>query len=507
MMHDLASKACMDLHRHDEGIPGGLDLACIDGVGGFGTAIDTLAAIKTLVFDEKKLSWNELLGALECNWEGKEAIRQMCLNAPKYGNGIEWVDQIGKDIYRVVLDYVRKNPRPNGLPTIVRIIPITFHVPAGKVTFATPTGRPAGEYLSEGISPAHGMDLKGPTVSMTSMARATAIAVEEKGPNLINMKFAPANLAGEAGTRRLMQILRTWCNLEAVARAVQRHQSRHAARRAEGPGEIPRSRGAHRRLLRVLRRADSGAAGRNPGAHGRGGLTGWLHRRRRSNRTDSGSLAMPEPIRRIAVSLGGGYVPGLAGVVRAVAQAAHRHGWEVVGLRDGFDGLLFPERYRDGGVLVLDPATTPGSDDEGSLLGTGTRNDPFRLQEPNEDGLIEEVDASDRVLQMLRDRGIDAFVAIVGGSAVTGSHAVAVMWKLSRKGLRCVCIPKSAENDLAATAHPYGYDSILSYAAESLRHIRIAARDQGRVALVEVPGNMPGGWHSMRGSPQAPTSC
>ena len=65
-------------------------------------------------------------------------------------------------------------------------------------------------------------------------------------------------------------------------------------------------------------------------------------------------------------------------------------------LRDGFDGLLFPERYRDGGVLVLDPATTPGSDDEGSLLGTGTRNDPFRLQEPNEDGLIEEVDASER---------------------------------------------------------------------------------------------------------------
>ena len=214
MMHDLASKACMDLHRHDEGIPGGLDLACIDGIGGFGTAIDTLAAIKTLIFDEKKLSWDELLGALECNWEGKEAIRQMCLNAPKYGNGIEWVDQIGKDIYRVVLDYVRKNPRPNGLPTIVRIIPITFHVPAGKITFATPTGRPAGEYLSEGISPAHGMDLKGPTVSMTSMARATAIAVEEKGPNLINMKFAPANLAGEAGTRRLMQIIRTWCNLK-----------------------------------------------------------------------------------------------------------------------------------------------------------------------------------------------------------------------------------------------------------------------------------------------------
>lgn len=214
MLHDLASKHCMDLQRHGEGIPGQLDLTCIDGIGGFGTAIDSLVAIKTLIFEEKKLTWDELLTALECNWEGKEAIRQLCLNAPKFGNGIEWVDHLGKEIYRISLDYVRNNPKPNGQPTIVRIIPITFHVPAGRVTFATPTGRPAGEYLSEGISPAHGMDVKGPTITMNSMTRATAIACKEKGPNLINMKFAPANIAGEAGSRRLMQIIRTWSNLK-----------------------------------------------------------------------------------------------------------------------------------------------------------------------------------------------------------------------------------------------------------------------------------------------------
>jgi len=214
MMHDLASKACMDLQRHDEVIPGALDLSCIDGIGGFATAIDSLVAIKTLIFDEKKLTWDELLDALECNWEGKEAVRQLCLNAPKFGNGIEWIEQLGKEIYRISLDYVRNNPKPNGQPTIVRIIPITFHVPAGRVTMATPTGRPAGEYLSEGISPTHGMDVKGPTVTMNSMTKATAITCKEKGPNLINMKFAPANIAGEAGTRRLMQIIRHWCSLK-----------------------------------------------------------------------------------------------------------------------------------------------------------------------------------------------------------------------------------------------------------------------------------------------------
>jgi formate C-acetyltransferase len=58
------------------------------------------------------------------------------------------------------------------------------------------------------------MDMKGPTVSMSSMARATALAYKEKGPNMINMKFSPANLAGEAGTRRLMQVIRTWCQLK-----------------------------------------------------------------------------------------------------------------------------------------------------------------------------------------------------------------------------------------------------------------------------------------------------
>ena len=214
MMHTLASDACMDLHRHDEPIPGGMDLSCIEAVGGFGTAIDALAAIKTLIFEQKRITWDQLLNALEKNWEGEEAIRQLCLNAPKYGNGIEWVDQIGRDIYTLMLDYAARYPKPNGTNTIVRIVPITFHVAAGSVTFATPTGRFAGEYLSEGVSPSHGMDVKGPTVSLGSMAKAVAVASKHRGPQLINMKFSPANLAGEEGARRLMQVIRTWCDLK-----------------------------------------------------------------------------------------------------------------------------------------------------------------------------------------------------------------------------------------------------------------------------------------------------
>ena len=213
MLHDLAMAECRDLHSHGDYIPGAIDHGCFEAIGK-ATAIDSLAAVKHLIFDTKKLTWDQLLTAIENNWEGHEAVRQMCLNAPKYGNGIEWVDAIGFEIERFVLEFLHKHPKPHDQAFLLRQIPITFHVPMGKVTWATPNGRKAGEYLSEGISASHGMDVKGPTVSLTSMARARNVSYREKGGDLINLKFSPANVAGEEGTRRLMQLIRTWCDLK-----------------------------------------------------------------------------------------------------------------------------------------------------------------------------------------------------------------------------------------------------------------------------------------------------
>lgn len=213
MLHDLAMEHCRDLHTHSDYMPGGLDHSCLDTVGK-GTAVDSLAAVKHLIFDTKKLTWDQLLEAIENNWKDKEAIRQMCLNAPKYGNGIDWVDKIGLDIDHFLLEFLHKYPKPHDQCFILRCIPITFHVPLGKVTWATPNGRPAHEYLSEGISASHGMDVKGPTVALTSMSHGRDTSYKEKGGELINMKFAPGNVAGEEGTRRLMQVIRTWSNLK-----------------------------------------------------------------------------------------------------------------------------------------------------------------------------------------------------------------------------------------------------------------------------------------------------
>jgi formate C-acetyltransferase len=213
MLHDLAMAECRDLHTHGEWFEGGIDHSTFEAIGK-GTAIDSLAAVKHLIFDTKKLTWDQLLTAIEANWEGQEAVRQMCLNAPKYGNGIAWVDAIGFDIERTLLEYLHARPKPHNQAWLLRQIPITFHIPFGKVTWATPNGRPASEYLSEGISASHGMDTKGPTVALTSIANARHRGFREKGGDLINMKFSPANVAGEEGTRRLMQIIRTWSELK-----------------------------------------------------------------------------------------------------------------------------------------------------------------------------------------------------------------------------------------------------------------------------------------------------
>ncbi len=82
-LHDLCMEHGRDLHTHADYIPGALDASCIDGLGGFATCIDSLAAIKHLIYDTNKLTWDQLLEALEKNWEGNQAVRQLCIHAPK----------------------------------------------------------------------------------------------------------------------------------------------------------------------------------------------------------------------------------------------------------------------------------------------------------------------------------------------------------------------------------------------------------------------------------------
>ena len=91
--------------------------------------------------------------------------------------------------------------------------------------------------------------------------------------------------------------------------------------------------------------------------------------------------------RRIAINVGAGYVPGLNAVIEGAALAAAKLGWDMIGIRDGFDGLLHPDRHPDGGLVTLDPQLIENLDPSGSgVLGQSLHVDPFQVRQVNEDG-------------------------------------------------------------------------------------------------------------------------
>lgn len=201
---------------------------------------------------------------------------------------------------------------------------------------------------------------------------------------------------------------------------------------------------------------------------------------------------MQTAAKRIAVNFGGGYVQGLNAVVTGVVLAANRLGWEVVGIRDGFDGLLFPERYPDGGVVQLTPQTVENlSAAGGTILGNATHTDPFRVQQVNRDNQIEEVDLSEDLIAKINAEKIDAVVS------VAGHRALSILFKLHRKGLNTICVPISVQNDMAATQLSFGFNSALSFAVDMIESVRQAALAARKIGVVEVLGEH-AGWLALQ---------
>ncbi|MGD9044781.1 MAG: pyruvate formate lyase family protein [Desulfobacterales bacterium] len=171
---------------------------------------DSMAAIKKLVFDEKKISLQELKAALDANWEGEadSRIRKMCLAAPKYGNGDIYVDAIAADLFHFWADTAASFPTAWGGTTKATAISITAHAPGGAMTGATPDGRFAGETLADGsLSPAQGKDTKGPTAVLRS---AMAVNQDPFQATLLNMKFDPSTFKTQEDLRKLSLLMRTY---------------------------------------------------------------------------------------------------------------------------------------------------------------------------------------------------------------------------------------------------------------------------------------------------------
>jgi len=180
----------------------------LTGVG-IADAINSLSAIKKIIYDEKNIPIDILLEALESNFEGFEDIRQILINkAPKYGNDNEFVDKIAGDFTDMLVDKIEEHRGKMGYRLRSAIVPTSAGVPFGMELSALPSGRKSGTPLADGISPSQSTDQKGPTAVMRSVARLKPS--KHRIGTIFNLRFLPQALTGEEGTKNLSALIRTY---------------------------------------------------------------------------------------------------------------------------------------------------------------------------------------------------------------------------------------------------------------------------------------------------------
>lgn len=196
---------------------------------------------------------------------------------------------------------------------------------------------------------------------------------------------------------------------------------------------------------------------------------------------------MSQPIQRIAICTGGGDAPGLNAVIQSTVVAAHKLGWSCYGIHDGFNGILFPERYVQGGVQLLSPHQVRGIGHlGGTMLGTTNKGNPLHFPVTLADGSVGEIDRTDEILAYFAAHEIHALIAVGGDGSLTIANA------LHRKGLRVVGVPKTIDNDLDKTFSTFGFDSAVGFATECIDRLHSTAQSHQRVMVVEVMGRYAG---------------
>lgn len=175
---------------------------------------DSMAALKKLVYEEKKIPAEELLKALEHNFEGYEIIRTMLLNkVPKYGNDVAWVDELGTKWAEYFKKRLGTYTNYRGGKYHTGMYTVSAHVPMGENVGASPDGRYAGTPLADGgMSPVYGRDTAGPTAVLKSVARLDKTLTSNGG--LLNMKFLPEFFRTQSGIDKFALFLRGFVDLE-----------------------------------------------------------------------------------------------------------------------------------------------------------------------------------------------------------------------------------------------------------------------------------------------------
>lgn len=179
---------------------------------GLGTVTDSLAAMKKHIFEEKTFSMDKLLNAVLKNFEGEEVMRQTIINrTPFFGNDDEYADSIALKVYNDLFDTIdgKPNIKPGGKYHL-NMLSTTCHVYFGKVMGATPNGRLAGKSISDGTSPSHGADTKGPSAVVKSL---TKLDHTKSGGTLLNQRFLPSLMRKEEDIKKLGHLIRSYFTL------------------------------------------------------------------------------------------------------------------------------------------------------------------------------------------------------------------------------------------------------------------------------------------------------
>lgn len=183
----------------------------VQGVG-IGTITDSLAAIKYNVYDEKNFTMQELMNALDSNFEGSARILNLVKNkTPKYGNDNDYADDIMKSVFEYYNSVVTDRPNMKGGRYAINMLPTTCHVYFGEVMMASANGRLAHKPVSEGISPEKGADIYGPTAVLKSAAKMDHL---KTGGTLLNQKFLPNVVKGEEGLNHMADVVKTYFNMD-----------------------------------------------------------------------------------------------------------------------------------------------------------------------------------------------------------------------------------------------------------------------------------------------------
>lgn len=191
---------------------------------------------------------------------------------------------------------------------------------------------------------------------------------------------------------------------------------------------------------------------------------------------------MGKAIKRIAVNTGGGDAPGLNAVIRSIVLSALRRGWEVLGIRKGYEGLLDTSK-----IIQLDRDSVRGITHlGGTILGTTNRSSPFEYPVQQADGTTALIDRTAEVVENFKRLQIDALIAIGGDGSMKIANG------LFEKGLPIIGVPKTIDNDLSGTVVTFGFDTAVTVATESIDRLHSTAEAHERVFVVEVMGRYAG---------------